>query len=264
MTLDAEKTPDSAEPPARTALRDSDKHTVVFIHGFLDEGSLWQPVSNALAAKDITSVMLDLPGMGNRTADPGPFTLHRLAHDVAKAVDKLEHSVVLVGHSMGAQIAELVAVACPDRVVALLLLTPVPLGGLPVPNEIASAMRALGGNSDVQRNLRRQFSGPNVENVLDKLVSIGMKVRATTVEALFEAWSKGAIAGQSESLFRGPVLVASGSDDSFITQELLDSLVSPRFPKVATASIQGAGHWPHVEQPAAVAEIITGFMTDNI
>jgi hypothetical protein len=31
---------------------------------------------------------------------------------------------------------------------------------------------------------------------------------------------------------------------------------------VASASIPGAGHWPHVEQPAAVARILTGFIAD--
>ncbi|MGT2455392.1 alpha/beta fold hydrolase [Cupriavidus basilensis] len=119
--------------------------SVVFIHGFLDEGALWLPVRERLAEFGITSVAPDLSGMGARASAPPPFTLSRLAEDVASDLGGIAQPVVLVGHSMGAQIVELVAAMLPRQVIAMMLLTPVPLSGLAVPDEIATKMRSLGG-----------------------------------------------------------------------------------------------------------------------
>jgi pimeloyl-ACP methyl ester carboxylesterase len=60
--------------------------------------------------------------------DPGPFSLDRLAQAVASVVEAVGRFTVLVGHSMGAQIAELVARTRPRPIAGLVLLTPVPLG----------------------------------------------------------------------------------------------------------------------------------------
>lgn len=243
------------------AARATDHYPVVFVHGFLDEGALWQSVAGVLADEGVTSVAPDLPGMGGRAADHGPFTLNRLVTDVASVVNGVDRPVVLVGHSMGAQVVELVAAAHPDRVAALVLLTPVPLGGLPVPAEVAAAMRALGGNADAQRGLRRQFAGRHVESVLDKLVDVGMKVQAPAVQAFFDTWSGGDASGQSASRYHGPVLIAVGAEDTFIAPDLVEAFVAPRFPQASTVLLPEVGHWPHAEQPIAVARILADFLT---
>lgn len=236
--------------------------SVVFIHGFLDEGSLWQPVMDRLAAVGITSVAPDLRGMGTRAAAPGPFTLERLAEDVVSAFENFGGPLVLVGHSMGAQIAELVAAALPAQVSAMMLLTPVPLGGLAMPDEIAAQMRSLGGDTEAQRQLRRQFAGRHAEGVIGELIEVGMKVRVESARALFEAWRAGDPSGDGKSSFEGPVLIAGGAEDAFITLALIESMVSPRFRKASTVLIPEAGHWPHVERPSVVAQLLTDFIAE--
>ena len=47
--------------------------------------------------------------MGARVTESGPFRLARFAADVARTLDELEGRVLPVGHSMGAQVAELAA-----------------------------------------------------------------------------------------------------------------------------------------------------------
>jgi pimeloyl-ACP methyl ester carboxylesterase len=39
-------------------------NTLVFIHGFLDDSSFWQPTIQALEARNLSAVTIDLPGMG--------------------------------------------------------------------------------------------------------------------------------------------------------------------------------------------------------
>src|SRR5690349_20153948 len=96
--------------PAQSSL------TALFIHGFLDEGRSWAAVQRALAQAGVSTVAPDLPGMGERTDVAGPFSLDRLASDVLDQVERLDGPLVLVGHSMGAQVAELVANERRDRI----------------------------------------------------------------------------------------------------------------------------------------------------
>ena len=84
--------------------------------------------------------------MGKAADHPGPFSLERLAQAVTSVVDPVNRPTVLVGHSMGAQIAELVAAIRPRQVTGLVLLSPAPLGGMALPELRATAFRSFGGN----------------------------------------------------------------------------------------------------------------------
>jgi pimeloyl-ACP methyl ester carboxylesterase len=50
------------------------------------------------------------------------------------------------------------------------------------------------------------------------------------------------------------------TDDTFASRELVRDAVANRFRHAETAYVARAGHWPHVEQPAAVAAILTRFV----
>ena len=249
----------ASAPPPLTAAQGG--LTVVLIHGFLDEGRLWAAVANALLTTGVSVAAPDLPGMGARTRDAGPFSLDRLTLDVLGVVDRLEGPIVLFGHSMGAQIAELVASERPDRVVAMVLLTPVPLGGMELPADVASTLRGLGGNPEAHRGVRQQLAGPLAQPVLEDLAAVGQKVREDVVAALFDAWAVGDTAGQAETSARCPVLLIGGDKDPFVTPELLHSVIRPRFPGATVSFVVDAGHWPHVERPDATAEIVTTFLS---
>ena len=95
--------------------------------------------------------------MGETADDPGPFSLDRLAQAVASVVDAVSRSTVLVGHSMGAQVAELVTRMRPREIAGLVLLTPVPLGGLAVPEGAATALRKSGGNPKPKESFGSSF-----------------------------------------------------------------------------------------------------------
>ena len=87
---------------------------LVFLHGFLDDQYVWNPVIADLTAPGFEIVRLDLAGFGDRTGASGPFTYDRFAADLAAVVDALDKPFVLVGHSLAAPVVELVA-AVPSR-----------------------------------------------------------------------------------------------------------------------------------------------------
>ena len=134
--------------------------TLLFIHGFLDDATVWDGVIASLAGK-VNAARYDLPGFGARSttvADPKQLSLQSLAAEAGEILDETDTRVIVVGQSLGTQIAELVAAKHADRVDGLVLLTPVPLGGTRLPDEAVAPFRALGGDRDAQRAARSQLS----------------------------------------------------------------------------------------------------------
>jgi pimeloyl-ACP methyl ester carboxylesterase len=244
----------AVQPPAAPAA------TLVFVHGFLDGAAIWDEVVAELGERAAGALCVDLPGMGARAGEHGPFSLDSLAEDVAKQVRSLARPVVLVGQSMGAQVAELVAGRLPDEVRALVLLTPVPLAGPGLPDEAMKNFHALGGNPEAQRGLRRQLGVRLDDEKLEKLGRLGDGVEAAAVGAFADLWNRGHGLGAERSLYRGPVLIVSGELDPFVTAEMISNAVVPRFEGPAVATVGEAGHWPHAEQPKTFAGVLAEFL----
>ncbi|MDH2386441.1 alpha/beta hydrolase [Bradyrhizobium sp. CER78] len=235
---------------------------IILVHGLLDSGLIWRPVLDVLGAAVVSGwIATDLAGMGSKCAAEGPFTLHRYADDVCAMIDRMSAQVVLVGHSMGTQIVELAAARRPKNVAGLLLLSPVPLGGVRRPLGVMRALAATGGDVEAQRKARRQLMGqPPDPSTLEFLTGLGREVKREVTEVLVRVWNEGVAEGRKPSVFDGPVLVATGDKDPFVTAAMSMN-VSMRFPNASRIPVAGAGHWPQAERPQSVAKIISDFIT---
>lgn len=100
--------------------------TWVALHGWLDNAATFSRLAPALVtALGIRLVALDLPGHGHSPARGAhaDYPLWGYVPDVLDALDALNlRATTLVGHSMGAGVASLVAAAMPERVERLVLL----------------------------------------------------------------------------------------------------------------------------------------------
>ena len=231
-----------------------------FVHGFLDAGAIWDGVIAELKDQVRSVAATDLAGMGGRAREAGPFTLERFAADVGRDLETVGRPVVLVGQSMGAQVAELVAAKWPQRVAGLVLLTPVPLAGPQLPAEALQPFRSLGGQPENQRAVRRHLSFALDDQQLALLGALGDLAAPDAVAASADAWNAGHPDGRQASRFQGPVLVVRGAQDGFVTPEVVAAGVAPRFNAPTLAVVEQAGHWPHVEQPQAVAQLLLQFI----
>ena len=90
---------------------------VLALHGWLDNAASFVPLAPHLPALDL--VVPDLPGHGASDHLPRgmDYSFAGAVHTVLDVADALGwERFALLGHSMGAGIASLVAAACPDRV----------------------------------------------------------------------------------------------------------------------------------------------------
>jgi pimeloyl-ACP methyl ester carboxylesterase len=109
---------------------------VVALHGITANHASFGEVADALVGSDeetrgtgFTLYAPDLRGRGGSAMLPGPYGCGRHADDVVAALDGLHlDGAILVGHSMGAYVAALVAARHPHRVRAVVLVD----GGLPL------------------------------------------------------------------------------------------------------------------------------------
>jgi pimeloyl-ACP methyl ester carboxylesterase len=93
--------------------------TIVFIHGWAGDRSIWRDQLPAFA-ESYRLVALDLPGHGESGAGREAWTLAGLAGDVQAVVEALDlKRAVLVGHSMGGPVALLAAPALRGRVIGI-------------------------------------------------------------------------------------------------------------------------------------------------
>ncbi len=235
--------------------------TALLIHGFLDDASVWDDVVDSLAG-EIGAVRYDLPGFGMRTgsvADACSTSLESLAAEAGDILSGIDGPVIVVGQSLGTQVAELVAAQHSDHVRGLVLLTPVPLGGTQLPDEVVAPFGALGGDPVAQRRLRVELSPHLSEEQLDWLADVGAPVAADVTAHYVDVWNNGVRNAPSTSAFGGPVLIIRGGADGFVTQQLVEA-ISPRFAEADVNVIDKGGHWVHVEYPGSVASMILDFV----
>ena len=234
--------------------------SLVLVHGFLDNAAAWQPLSAELAAAGYSCTAPDLAGAGVRQNEAGPYTLQRAVEDVLTYVAAIGTPVVLIGHSMGAQIAELAAARLGGQVSALVLITPTPLGGNALPDAVRAMLRESGADAAAQEGIRRAFSKNLGERLLQDATAQQVMMGKEAVRGYYDAFTAGDAAGHEPTACTAPVLILGAEDDPVIAPGMVRGIHAGRFPAARLSFIAGSGHWPQSEQPQATAQAIARFL----
>lgn len=232
---------------------------VLFVHGWMVSGAVFRPLLDALGADGLRCLVPDLPGAGRSRIDGAEPSIERFGRDLIALTDAESLArPVLVGHSMGGQIAQWIASEIPERVAGLALLCPVPATGVPLPEDAAGLFRSSGGDRQKQGTILdlacKELSAADRERLLDDAGAIEPGHVART----FEAWS-GASFGERLPRIRARTMVLA-TDDPFLPPDFLRATVVDRIAGAELQVLRGPGHYPLVEQPAATAAILRTFL----
>ena len=98
--------------------------TLFLIHGFGESLFTWRAIFDRLAQR-YRVVAIDLPGFGGSDKPDAEYTADRLTATLSDFLDRwLTGPTIVIGHSMGGQLAGSVALARPDRIGAVVLIAP--------------------------------------------------------------------------------------------------------------------------------------------
>jgi 2-succinyl-6-hydroxy-2,4-cyclohexadiene-1-carboxylate synthase len=94
--------------------------SLVLLHGFASTRRLWEAVIARLAPERYRPLALDLPGHGSNAAGERPVTFERCVREILAAAPE---RFALAGYSMGGRVALHGALAAPERVRRLVLIS---------------------------------------------------------------------------------------------------------------------------------------------
>lgn len=228
---------------------------VVLIHGAGSDHLVWPPALRRLPGTRVCA--LDLPGHG-RSQGRGRDLMADYAADLIEFLDALTvPRVVLVGHSMGGGIAQLVALSAPGRVAGLVLI------GTGARLRVAPA---------VLEGLRQDAAG-TVEPLMGWLWGLGVEstlvhqaqqvMLATDPEVLLGDFlaCDGFDARAQVAGIRAPTLVLVGSEDR-MTPPRFSQWLAEQLPAAKLVLMEGAGHMLMLERPHQVRDAVSAFLRD--
>ena len=239
--------------------RHGEGQSLLLIHGLGYARWGWEPVVEPLS-RSFDVILFDNRGIGESDAPPGPYTVAELAADALQVLDEagVERTHVL-GTSLGGMVAQELALAAPDRVDRLVLVSTTPGGAesFPMPEQTVQLMTSGA--------TLRQF----VENALApgadaELVERILRHRERTAQP-FDAWSAQAAAGATfDELERidaiaAPTLVLHGTEDAVVDSRNT-ALLALRIPNARVELFPGGGHIFFWEQPDRFARVVTEFL----
>jgi 2-succinyl-6-hydroxy-2,4-cyclohexadiene-1-carboxylate synthase len=111
--------------------------TIVLLHGFSGTSRAWDGVIEHLDPERYRPLALDLPGHGREATHPPPITF---AGCVEQILEQAPESFALCGYSLGGRVALHVALAAPERITNLTIISANP--GIEDDSERAARRRA--------------------------------------------------------------------------------------------------------------------------
>jgi pimeloyl-ACP methyl ester carboxylesterase len=248
-----------------------DGQDVVLLHGFACSVRWWDRMVPALA-RDHHVIRFDLLGHGGSEKPKDGYGMESQARLVAAALDRLGvRRAAVVGHSMGGSVATALTEVRPGLVKSLVILdspsksgdAQLPLtarlGFVPV---LGQAIKRVVPDSMIRSGLESAFA--EGFDVPDQFVADFHDMTYTSYDDSHRASSDySEERGLAERLAEDPVplLVVYGAEDDLVEPESAQGFRS--VPGARIVLLEGVGHSPHVERPAATARLIEDFLAQQ-
>jgi pimeloyl-ACP methyl ester carboxylesterase len=226
---------------------------------------MWEPLEEELKLlTDRPVLALDLPGHGGQAALTAPVSLGDLAQDVAERLPGRAH---LVGFSLGALIAQHLALHQPDLVASLTSVSSVcrrtEMERTNVQARLEDARKDFRGS--VEASIARWYpDGQGVSQ--DRIERTRTTLLGNDVNSYLHAYRVFATAdadlGPDLGRIGVPSLAVTGELDPGSTPDMTRRL-GEAIPGTGTVVIAGARHMLPVERPAELARTIHHFITES-
>jgi pimeloyl-[acyl-carrier protein] methyl ester esterase len=248
---------------------------VVLLHGWSLNLRVWDGLVRQLAPH-FRLIAIDLPGHGRSDWDPRAVTPAAQAWRIHETLAPLSERYVLLGWSLGGQLALDLAAALPAGVAGLVLIATTPkflVGpnwrcGTPRPllARLAHRLHADGERavSDFLTQLARGSAPRTAARVASKLRRALSTHGAARPEALASGLARlrDGDLRPALPLVRVPALVMAGQRDRIIRPAASRALAAA-LPQARYVEVAGAAHAPFLSHPVQFMRQLTGFLQDG-
>jgi len=242
---------------------------VLLIHGFGSSHRQWMYTAPALTQAGYQSISIDLPGFGDSELPAHSISTDKYADALAEVLEQLKiQQAILVGSSMGAQVAWIFAGLFPHMVRGLVLANS---AGAPLQSSLPSRRKhppawragflslpgfAAVAKYQVANPLTRRLVRPIIHNSFGDLSRLTPKVFETLHQAAKQAQIalKGGLSKaevDSDKLLANikcPTLIAWGDKDKIVPMSCMDYFID-RVPHAKLKVYFSVGHLPMLEVP---------------
>ncbi len=204
------------------------------------------------------------PGFGHATDVDSQFEIDTVDDLAYLYLDLFAHfdlrDVILVGCSLGGWIAAEMAVKCTDRLSKLILVAPT---GIKVGDrETRDIPDIFALHPDEVVDL--QYHDPtravtDYASLSDEELTVIARNREATALYVWEPYCHNPKLRQRLHRITLPTLLIWGASDRFLIPDYYGGAYRAAIPGAKLSITEQAGHWPHLEQPAAVCEQIRLF-----
>ncbi len=232
--------------------------TLVLLHGYGESLLAWRAVADPLS-RDYRVVALDLPGFG---VSGKPYSGYDLQSMTDRLADFVAHQasgpVVLVGHSMGGELAASLAIQHPDLVSGLILISPAGHGLSATASAVSGPTRALlGAATPLLLNIHDPawLAEPPAQLRYDPITDPASRAAIARIARDFDF----AGIGERFEAIRQPTLLIWGRLDPTIPLER--GRVIHRLIRTSCLEVLGRGlHRPHEAEPDTVLALMRQFL----
>lgn len=239
---------------------------LLLLHGHAFDRTMWDGQVRHFTAEGWRVIAPDLRGFGESEVTPGIVYTEEFAADAVGLLDALKiGQAVVLGYSMGGQVAMEVQHSYPERVRALVVVDTVPqaedAAGKRRRNVVADRLITEGMHGYAADVLDVMIAGYNVEKlpeVADKVLQMIRRSPAAGAAAAMRGRAARRDFTNTLSAVEVPALVIAGADDAF------DGGAATRMrellPHGSLVTIDGAGHTPSLEQPEEFNRALGSFL----
>ena len=256
----------SKAPDGTGFIRAGSGAPILLIHGVGMDAAIWQPQIVAMQDR-FDVVAIDMLGHGASPLPPENAGLSDFADQAIRLLDHLGlDRVAVVGHSMGALVAQEIALRAPSRVGSLVCLNAV----FRRPPELAQAVReraaALGGPGDpsaIAATIARWFGDPIPPALADAAAMARSALESVDAEGYARTYRLFARADTAHADrladLKAPALFMTGSEDRNSTPAM-SAAMARLAPAGQCLVLSGEKHMMTIASPQKVTQCITAFL----
>lgn len=250
-------------------IKGNGKNPVLFLHGFLESGTVWQLWLNQ-EDWDADLLIPDLPGHGGSEEWDGNAGFPHLGQYLINKIDEMYgvgQKVNIVGHSMGGYLALEMALLFPSRIEKLVLLHSTPFPDTPIQIQRRKKQIQLIEKGRKSLLIKNVGLAMMAQANRERLAAMGKELNREASNCPASGMVKTLNAIMNRSDYRTVMqrkmqhtLLVTGGQDPFMPADYYKNVLF-HFPEISHYHFPECGHASFLEAPEASLQVVKAFLT---